>query len=151
MREGIRDRSLAQQLTMLFGVAFLLAGILGFIPGITTNYDDMNFAGHDSGAQLLGLFQVSILHNLVHALFGVAGLALARTWETARQYLLFSGVIYVVLFLYGIFVSNDSGANFVPIDGWDDALHLFLAVGLLGSYLISSGDRGRVRDVGAPA
>lgn len=147
MREGMGDRSLAQQLTMLFGVTFLLAGILGFIPGITTHYGDMNFAGHDSGAKLLGLFQVSILHNLTHALFGVAGLALARSWDTARTYLLGSGVIYVVLFLYGIFTSNDSGANFIPINGWDDALHAFLAVSLLGAYFVSGSDRGRVRDV----
>jgi hypothetical protein len=102
----MRDRSLAQQLTMLFGVTFLLAGILGFIPGITTNYDDMKFAGHDSGAQLIGLFQVSILHNIVHGLFGIAGLVMARAWDTARTYLLGSGVIYVVLFLYGIFTSK---------------------------------------------
>jgi ABC-type transport system involved in multi-copper enzyme maturation permease subunit len=140
------QRSLAQQLTMVFGVAFTLAGILGFIPGITTHYSDMNFAGHDSGAKLLGLFQVSILHNLVHLLFGIAAFALARTWETARTYLLGSGVIYVVLFLYGIFTSSGSSANFVPINGWDDALHALLAVGLLGSYFVSGGE-GRVRDV----
>ena len=72
----MRDRSQAQQLTMLLGVVFLLVGILGFIPGITTHYGDMSFAGDDSGAKLIGIFQVSILHNLVHMLFGIAGLAL---------------------------------------------------------------------------
>ena len=68
----MRDRSQAQQLTMLLGVVFLLVGILGFIPGITTHYGDMSFAGDDSGAKLIGIFQVSILHNLVHILFGIA-------------------------------------------------------------------------------
>jgi len=33
---------------------FALVGILGFIPGITTNYSQMAFAGPDSGAMLLG-------------------------------------------------------------------------------------------------
>ncbi|HLU43103.1 MAG TPA: DUF4383 domain-containing protein, partial [Microthrixaceae bacterium] len=47
----------------LVGVVFLLVGVLGFIPGITTNYDAMEFAGHESGAELFGVFQVSILHN----------------------------------------------------------------------------------------
>jgi Domain of unknown function (DUF4383) len=53
----MKDRSLAQTLAIVFGLAFLAAGILGFIPGITTNYDDLSFAGSDSGAELLGLFQ----------------------------------------------------------------------------------------------
>ena len=44
------ERTLAQTLALVFGVAFLGAGILGFIPGITTNYGDMTFAGNDSGA-----------------------------------------------------------------------------------------------------
>jgi ABC-type transport system involved in multi-copper enzyme maturation permease subunit len=136
------DRSLAQTLALVFGIAFLGAGILGFIPGITSNYDDLSFAGKDSNAELLGLFQVSVLHNLVHILFGIAGLALARTWEGARTYLLGSGVIYAVLVVYGLVVSSDSTANFVPMNNADDLLHLGLAVGLLGSYFVSARDRG---------
>jgi hypothetical protein len=42
-------------------------------------------AGHHSGALLLGVFQVSILHNIVHLLFGVAGRLLARTAAGARN------------------------------------------------------------------
>ena len=49
----------------------LSPGILGFIPGITTNYDTMQVAGHESAAHLRGIVQISILHNLVHPLFGV--------------------------------------------------------------------------------
>jgi hypothetical protein len=60
---------------------------LGFIPGITANYSSMSFWSHHSEALLLGIFQVSILHNIVHLLFGVAGLALARTVSGARNYL----------------------------------------------------------------
>jgi hypothetical protein len=132
------DRTLAQTLALVFGVAFLGVGILGFIPGITTNYGDMEFAGTDSGAELLGLFQVSILHNIVHLLFGI-GILMARTHEGALNYLLGAGVIYVVLFVYGLFVGNDSDANFVPINNADDVLHIVLAVGLLGSYFASRG------------
>ena len=56
---------------------FLLVGILGFIPGITTNYDSLGAAGHESGALLLGVFQVSVRHDIVHLLFGAAGLLVA--------------------------------------------------------------------------
>jgi ABC-type transport system involved in multi-copper enzyme maturation permease subunit len=137
----MRDRSPAQTLAIVFGLAFLGSGILGFIPGITTNYDDLSFAGNDSGAELLGIFQVSVLHNLVHLLFGVAGLALARTWDGARIYLLGAGLIYVVLFVYGILVSSGSDANFVPVNNADDWLHLALGVGLLGSWWVGARER----------
>ena len=135
------NRSLAQTLAMVFGIAFLGAGILGFIPGITTNYDDMTFAGKDSGAELLGIFQVSVLHNIVHLLFGVAGLALARTWSGARTYLLGSGVIYIVLFAYGLLVGAGDDANFVPANNADDWLHLVLGVGLLASWWAAARER----------
>jgi Domain of unknown function (DUF4383) len=137
----MRDRLPAQTLAIVFGLAFLGAGILGFIPGITTNYDELSFAGNESGAELLGLFQVSVLHNIVHLLFGVAGLALARTWDGARTYLLGSGIIYVVLFVYGLLVSAGSDANFVPVNTTDDWLHLVLAVGLLGSWWVAAPER----------
>jgi len=51
---------------------FLLVGLLGFVPGITTHYGDLGAAGHQSTAKLLDSFQVSVLHNIVHLLFGIA-------------------------------------------------------------------------------
>jgi hypothetical protein len=135
------NRSLAQTLAMVFGIAFLGAGILGFIPGITTDYGDMSFAGNDSKSELLGLFQVSVLHNIVHILFGIAGLALARTREGARTYLLGSGVIYVVLLAYGLLIDSGGDANVVPINGADNVLHLLLAIGLLGAWFVSARER----------
>jgi Domain of unknown function (DUF4383) len=114
------------------GAVFLLVGILGFVPGITSNYDTMEFAGHKSHAQLLGIFQVSVLHNVVHLLFGVAGLALARRVETARAFLIGGGAIYLVLWVYGLVVDMRSNANFVPLDNADNWLHLLLGLGMIG-------------------
>jgi Domain of unknown function (DUF4383) len=137
----MNDRSLAQNLAIVFGLAFLVSGILGFIPGITTTYDELSFAGNDSGAELLGIFQVSVLHNIVHMLFGVAGLWLARTWDGARTYLLGAGVVYVVLFVYGLLVSEGGDANVVPVNDADDWLHLVLAIALLASWWVSARER----------
>lgn len=114
------------------GATFLLVGVLGFVPGITTDYDQLEFAGHESGAQLLGIFDVSVLHNIVHLLFGVAGLALARTGMNAVRYLIGGGVVYLVLWLYGLLVDRHSDANFVPVDDADNWLHLFLGLGMVG-------------------
>ncbi|MDF2753031.1 MAG: hypothetical protein K0S82_1414 [Gaiellaceae bacterium] len=93
---SIKDRSLAQTLALLFGIAFLGVGILGFIPGITTNLGDIELAGRDSPAEL-------------------------------------------VLFLYGLFIDQDSDANFVSINTADNWLHLVLGAGLLGGWFISKG------------
>jgi hypothetical protein len=126
------DRSPIQSATLLVGLVFLLVGILGFVPGITTHYSDLKFAGHDSNAQLLGLFNVSILHNMVHLLFGVAGVALSKTWDGARSYLVYGGAIYLVLFVYGLFFHSSSAANFVPVNWADNILHLGLGIGMIG-------------------
>lgn len=125
-------RTAVQKAAMAVGVVFLLVGLLGFVPGITTNYDTMSFASHHSEARLLGLFQVSVLHNIVHLLFGVAGLAMARSARGARTYLVWGGIIYFVLFIYGLVVPHDSAANFVPVNGADNVLHLVLAIGMVG-------------------
>jgi hypothetical protein len=134
------NRTLAQNVALLFGVVFLVVGILGFIPGITTNYDDMSFAGSDSHAELLGIFQVSVLHNIAHLLFGV-GILMARTHQGARTYLLGGALIYSVLFIYGLFVSGDDDANFIPMNSADDVLHLLLAIAFIGAYFATGRER----------
>ncbi|MFD4990229.1 DUF4383 domain-containing protein [Streptomyces sp. NPDC058374] len=124
-------RTPVQQAAMIVGAVFLLVGVLGFIPGITTGYDTMEFASHHSEAKLLGVFQVSILHNLVHLAFGVAGVAMARTASAARTFLLAGGAVYLVLWVYGMFVGHHSSANFVPLNAADDWLHFVLGVGMI--------------------
>ncbi|MDG9684335.1 DUF4383 domain-containing protein [Streptomyces sp. DH18] len=116
---------------MIVGAVFLLVGILGFIPGITTDYDTMEFASHHSEAKLLGVFQISILHNLVHLAFGVAGVAMARAVSAARTFLLAGGAVYLILWLYGLFVGHHSSANFVPLNTADNWLHLVLGIGMI--------------------
>jgi hypothetical protein len=129
------------------GAVFLLVGILGFIPGVTTPYDQLEFAGHESEAKLLGLFQVSILHNIVHLLFGVAGILMSRTRSQARTYLIGGGIIYLLLFLYGLVVDHESAANFVPVNDADNWLHLVLGLGMigLGVALSRARERGTTR------
>jgi hypothetical protein len=133
-----RSRTTMQKVALAMGVVFLLVGILGFIPGITTQYDTMGVAGHQSMAMLLGVFEVSVLHNIVHLLFGVVGMAAARTYSASRAYLLFGGLIYLVLWLYGLFIDRESSANFVPVNSADNWLHFALAVVMIGAALALS-------------
>ncbi|WP_103348920.1 DUF4383 domain-containing protein [Amycolatopsis sp. CA-128772] len=131
-------KSPVQVAAAVVAVVFLLVGVLGFVPGITTDYDQLSFAGHNSMAMLLGVFMVSVLHNIVHLLFGVVGLAAARTARGARLYLIAGGVVYLVLWLYGLLIDHGSDANFVPVNTADNWLHLGLGVGMIALGLLTA-------------
>ncbi|MVA76688.1 DUF4383 domain-containing protein [Auraticoccus sp. F435] len=139
-------RTVSRATAAVFGCVFLLVGILGFVPGVTSNYDTLSFASHHSEAMLLGVFQVSVLHNVVHLLFGVAGLLMSRSHRSARRYLVWGGAVYAVLWVYGLLVPHDSAANFVPVNDADDWLHLALAVLMLGSGFATRLTRAEARD-----
>ncbi len=124
----MRERVTAQGLAGLVGVVFLLVGIAGFVPGIVESYDELGWWKAGSRAELLWVFQTSILHNLVHLAFGLLGLALASRAATARAFLLGGGLVYLALWVYGLAVDKGSGANFVPLDRADDWLHFLLGV-----------------------
>jgi hypothetical protein len=128
----MRNRPLVQLAATAVAATFLLVAVLGFVPGITTSYSELSFAGHESEAKLLGLFQVSVLHNIVHGLFGLIGLALARSVAGARSFLIGGGVVYLVLTVYGSLIDLDSNVNFVPVNVADNLLHLVLGVAMIG-------------------
>ena len=120
LSESSSTRRPVQLAATVVGAVFLLVGILGFVPGITTNYDQLSFAGH-------------------HAAFGIAGLVLARTPAGARGFLIGGGAVYAVLWLYGLVIDHGSEANFVPVNTADNWLHLALAVGMIARGVL----RGR--------
>jgi hypothetical protein len=124
-RTGLQNAALGT------GAVFCLAGILGFIPGITSNYGSLRLAGHSSEALLLGVFQVSVLHNTVHLLFGAAGILMSRSHPQARNFLIYGGVIYLVLWLYGLLVGDPIPANFIPANQADNWLHLVLGLAMI--------------------
>ena len=136
-------RSPAQIAALIYGIVFLLVGLAGFIPGLTQNLGDLQFAGHEGEAMLLGIFHVSILHNIVHLLFGVAGVALARTPNMARHYLLWGGIIYLGLWVYGLIIDFDSAANFVPLSDANNWLHLGLGVTMVALSFLPRGTTNR--------
>ncbi|NML51990.1 DUF4383 domain-containing protein [Streptomyces sp. R302] len=127
----------------LVGLVLLVVAVLGFVPGVTTGVDEMAFAGHESGAELFGVFQVSVLHNAVHLLFGAAGVVMSRTAGTARAFLVGGGFVYLLLWLYGVLVDLDGDANFVPFDTADNWLHLGLGAAMVLLGVVLGGRRSR--------
>lgn len=148
MARDVRGRAPAgpkpriQAVAAAVAALFVLLGVLGFIPGVTTHYGDLTFAGHHTETKLLGLFQVSILHNLLHLLFGLVGLVLARRLAGARLFLAGGGAVYLGLWLYGFAIDRETAANFVPVNDADNWLHLFLGFGMLAVGLLLSNDVG---------
>src|SRR5918993_4183410 len=134
------ERDLLVTTAQLFGVVLLLVGILGFIPGITSEAPG-DFTGEESEAELLGIFRVSILHNIVPLLFGIFGLGLARTADGARTFLVGGGVIYLLLWIVGLI----GGLEWLPANSADHWLHFALGVALLGAGLLLG--RGRTATV----
>lgn len=115
---------MAQRVAQLFGVVFLLVGILGFVTtGMTMD------ANMDTAPRLLGLFPVNALHNIVHLLFGVWGLLAARTVAGAVTYARVGGAIYLLLAIGGYFIPTTFGL--IPIGGNDIWLHALLGIVLL--------------------
>ncbi len=137
----------------LMGVVFLLIGILGFVPGVTSDYASLALSGNYSEARLFGLFQVSILHNLLHLLLGVAGLVAARlNAYLSRMYLLVGGLVYLAMWLYvalmdlttveKLFGAPPAWAHFASFAPADDWLRFLLAVGMLSLYFLVRPGRG---------
>ncbi|MGI9120651.1 MAG: DUF4383 domain-containing protein [Acidimicrobiales bacterium] len=123
--------AVVQILAGVVGAVFLLVGILGFIPGATTNFGDFGLIGPEPAAKLLGLFTVSVVHNIVHLAFGVAGLLTFRRAAAAGSFLIVGGLLYGVVLVYGLVVDRASSLNFLPINTADNWLHLGLSTGMV--------------------
>lgn len=140
---GASDR-IIRTVTAVAGVSFLVLGILGFIPGII-DYDALALAGRDSTAEIFGLFRVSVLHNLIHLAFGVAGLAMSRTAIASRFFLVGGGIAYWVLWLYGLFAEQHTAANFLPYNHADNWLHFVLGAVMIAVGMSLTYGRGEIR------
>ena len=143
---GSRGMTWPQQLALAFGVIYLLIGIIGFF---ITGFGD--FLGNVNGTtmvhddKLLG-FMINPVHNVVHIVIGLAGIALSRTLRNARTYGWLLAVGYGAAFIYGI-IAVHKDWDFLNLNWADNILHLVTAlVGLviaLGPVKTVTTERGR--------
>ena len=128
-------RTMEQTAALLFGIVFLIVGIAGFVPGATTDYDRVSNIGGE-GAHLLGIFGVNWLENVVHLGYAAAGLWAATNAVRSRQYFLWGGALYGVVWLYGMLIDLNSDANLIGVNDAANWLHfaLFVTMVALGFY-----------------
>ena len=122
----IAGRSVNGVVALVFGAVFVIVGLAGFLVS----------GGHPAvgttGGALLGLFQVNVLHNVVHLAIGVVMIAAALRGDgAARAVNRAVGVLYLVLFVAGLFLVG-SALNLVALNASDNILHLVLGVALAG-------------------
>jgi uncharacterized protein DUF4383 len=105
--------NLSRAYATVFGVVYTLVGVVGLLVAPTL------------AVATLVVFPVNVLHNAVHILVGVLGIAAVvsnRTVEYARA----MAVVFAVLTLAGILPQPLLGL--VPIGGLDIVLHAATAV-----------------------
>jgi hypothetical protein len=106
--------SLLQRMAILFGIAFLAGGIMGFIPKFVVN------------GNLLGLFEVNNMHNIVHIASGIVALLCSVKTQTAKWYFIIFGVVYGLVAVMGF--ANSGDLIMMHVNMADNILHAGIAV-----------------------
>ena len=111
---------------ILFGIVFLVVGVLGFVPAVTPPMADGN------GGMLLNLFHVNTAHNIVHlasgAVFLLCGLAGAGP---SRTFFKIFGLVYALVAILGFMKGDGLLLGMVANNMADVWLHVVLAVAML--------------------
>ena len=121
-------RSINQTVALAFGAIYTLVGLAGFF--VSETFADRN------DDELLGIFQVNHLHNIVHLLIGVALIAASRRHDSARGANLAIGVTYLALAVLGPFIT-DTSLNIVALNSADHVLHLLSGAVLTAVALLA--------------
>lgn len=117
---------------LIFGIVFVALGALGFVPGAVTPLHPGHTEAVGNNGQLLGLFPVNELHNIVHLLFGVWGLVASRSLAASVAYARGVAIAYAILTVMGFIPGLSTVFGMAPLYGNDIWLHALLAA--VGAY-----------------
>jgi hypothetical protein len=130
-----KRKSFAEQYALLIGISFLLAGVGGFVPFITTapSLDSPSLILDANYGYLLGLFPVNLIHNIFRLSMSLAGFLAYRNPQSAILFLRFLAIVLGALTIMGLIPAFQTLGGFVPVFGHAIWLHGLEA--LLGAYL----------------
>lgn len=130
---------------LIWGIVFLLVAASGMIPGARVpapaHYPELAIDTWYGDA--LGLFPVNILHDLVHLIFGLWGIAAYRSLHSARFYAKAVAIIYVVFAVMGLIPGLKTTFGLVPLFGNDVWLHVLLVAPAAYFGFVHTETRGR--------
>ena len=110
---------------LTLGIIFLILGIAGFIPALTTvpgeTFDSaipLTADGiYSKGfSLLLGVFPTNLMHNLFHILVGGLGIAAAKT-NAGRTYNQIFGISYIAIVIMGTLPLAKTVFGIMPVFG----------------------------------
>ena len=119
--------SAVRRCTRAAGLCFLVVGCGGFLPGVTTNLDQLHATGPGSPTALLGVLPVTVAGNVVHLALAVAALLCVGSDARARAYLVGGGAFYALLCARSLVIGTGTTPA-TPHGG--SALWLAMAAGL---------------------
>src|SRR5687768_14325406 len=110
-----------RRFALVLGIIYLVVGVMGFIPAFVTSphASDPNLNVAHNHGRLLGIFPVNTLHNIVHILVGIWGLASFRKFTTARGFARGLAIFYGLLAVMGLFPNLNTTFGLIPIHGHD--------------------------------
>ncbi len=121
---------MVQTAARIFGIIYLIVGIIGFIPGISppvgAGAPPLILSGFYDN--VIGLFTTNWLHDAVHILVGIGGIAAAASFAKSRTYWQSIAVIFAILFILGIIPATNTVFGLVPLFGADVWLHLLTVI-----------------------
>ncbi|WP_020501479.1 DUF4383 domain-containing protein [Sciscionella marina] len=132
------------------GLVLLLVGLLGFVPGATTDYHMLRLAGRGPSALLFDTFSVTIVRNLLFVVLGVVFLAVTRTPPLAHGLLIAAGLVYLLLYGYGLLAGRGADANLLGLNDPDNWMHLAIAMVLLASAFLAGQKRHPTHSTSPP-
>jgi hypothetical protein len=141
-----RRRTPAQWYCLLAGLSLLLAGIAGF-------FADANFDTGDGiqGDELLSIFEVNGIHNLIHLASGALLLAASPKRASARAVAIAFGLVYGVVTIIGL-IDGEDVLGLIPVNPADNILHIALStLGVITGLMSRGSDdvpAGEPRTVG---
>jgi hypothetical protein len=110
------SRSAAVKISIALGLAYLLIGVLGFVPGVTVPNGDKAGQG-----LLLGIFAVNSIHNIAHLILGAALVWAVTTGDMLRMVSRGLAVVFAILVVGSLIAPIVEG---VAINPPDTGLHL---------------------------
>ena len=118
-----------QRFAQVFGVLYIVVGVLGFVPGVTT----MSAGVGSFYGLIFGLFPVNAVHDIVHVLLGAWGLLASRSFEASRAFSRWLAFLLILLAILGWIPGPPSDLfGLAPIGPYDTWLHL--ASGIIAAY-----------------